>query len=233
MLNIFQAVLIWTLQAILTILGVLIGLIIVPIALLFPDDSLEDETYILNSDGEEYWLRQLPKWAKWYDNSVDGTLGDDNFRWASRDIPFGLKNTSFLGQFWWMVIRNPFNYFKRFILGCDVRNDIVEKVAGQDYVRDDLRSTGWQFLKCGKYYTFYGVWLYPEHKVYTLGFEKVDSWYKYKLKVNTYLNVSKSLVIQLGNKFDLQDNFKAYPSEQEYKYFKGFTFEINPYKDIS
>jgi len=112
-MNILQAIVIWIFQAILTIVGV--------IALLFTDDSLKDKTYLLNPDREEYWLRQLPKWAKWWNNPIDGTLGDDNFRWASRDIPFGLKNTSFLGQFWWMAIRNPFNYFKRFILGCDVR----------------------------------------------------------------------------------------------------------------
>ena len=109
-----------------------------------------------------------------------------------------------------MVFRNPFNYFKRFILACNVRKGIVEKIAGRDYVRDDLRSTGWQFLKCGKgilpYYTFYGVWKWSD---------------------------SHAIVIQLGNKFDLQDNFKAYPSEQEYKYFKGFTTEISFYKDTS
>lgn len=208
MLNILRAIVIWTLQAILTIVGVLIGLIIVPIALLFPDDSLKDGTYILSSDGHEWWLRQLPMWAKLWNNKIDGTLGDDDFRYASRDIPFGLKNTSFLGQYWWMAFRNPFNYFKRFMLACDVREDVVEKVAGQDYVRDDLRSTGWQFLKCGKYYAFYGVWKWK--------------W-----------SDTHAVVIQLGNKFDLQDNFKAYPSDQEYKYFKGFTFEINPYKDIS
>ena len=113
-----------------------------------------------------------------------------------------------LGQYWWMVFRNPFNYFKRFILACDVRKGIVEKIAGRDYVRDDLRSTGWQFLKCGKYYTFYGVWKWR--------------W-----------SGTHAIVIQLGNKFDLQDNFKAYPSEQEYKYLKGFTTEISFCKDIS
>lgn len=45
-----------------------------------------------------------------------------------RDIPFGLKRPSFLGQYWWMAFRNPFNYFKRFILACDVRKDVVERL---------------------------------------------------------------------------------------------------------
>jgi hypothetical protein len=205
--HILKATIIWLLQLLIQVIGVILGLVIIPIALLKPNDGYKSVTY--KSDGEnEWWLRRLPDWARYWDNTIDGTLGDDDYRYASRDIPFGLKNTSFLGQYWWMAFRNPFNYFKRFIIACDVRNDIVEKVAGQGYVRDDLRSTGWQFLKCGKYYTFYGVWKWK--------------W-----------SGTHAVVVQLGNKFDLQDNFKAYPSEQEYKYFKGSTFEINPYKDIS
>lgn len=183
------------------------GIFLVPIFLLFADDSKKDSTY--KSDGvNEWWLRTLPKPALFWDNKIDGTLGDDDFRYASRDIPFGLKNTSFLGQYWWMAFRNPFNYFKRFLLACDVRKNTIEKISGQDYVRDDLDSTGWQFLKCGKFYTFYGVWKWKG-------------------------SATRAVVIQLGNKFDLEDNLKTYPSESEYKYFKGFTFEINLFKDIS
>lgn len=202
-----RAMFLWLFQFIIQLVGVVLGIFLMPIFLLFVDDSKKEFTY--RTDGvNEWWLRTLPGFALFWDNKIDGTLGDDDYRYASRDIPFGLKNTSFLGQYWWMAFRNPFNYFKRFILACDVRKDVVEKIAGQDHVRDDLNSTGWQFLKCGKYYAFYGVWKWK--------------W-----------SDTHAVVIQLGNKFDLQDNFKAYPSDQEYKYFKGFTFEINPYKDIS
>ncbi|UZS00946.1 lysozyme [Pseudomonas phage vB_PsaM_M1] len=206
-MDVLRATFLWLFQFIVQLVGIILGIFLMPIFLLFADDSKKELTY--KTDGtNEWWLRTLPKFALFWDNKIDGTLGDDDYRYASRDIPFGLKNTSFLGQYWWMAFRNPFNYFKRFILACDVRKDIVEKIAGQDYVRDDLNSSGWQFLKCGNYYTFYGVW-------------------KWKL------SDTHAVVIQLGNKFDLQDNFKAYPSDQEYKYFKGFTFEINLYKDIS
>lgn len=210
-MNALRAIVIWLFQFIMQLVGIVIGIFLMPIFLLFADDSKKELTY--RTDGvNEWWLRTLPKFALFWDNKIDGTLGDDDYRYASRDIPFGLKNTSFLGQYWWMTFRNPFNYFKRFILACDVRKDVVEKIAGQDYVRDDLDSTGWQFLKCGKgilpYYTFYGVWKWKGSDTH-------------------------AVVIQLGNKFDLQDNFKAYPAEQEYKYFKGFTTEISFYKDIS
>lgn len=206
-MNVVRAVVIWFFQFITQLVGIIMGIFLMPIFLLFVDDSKKELTY-RTGGVNEWWLRTLPKFALFWDNKIDGTLGDDDYRYASRDIPFGLKNTSFLGQYWWMAFRNPFNYFKRFILACDVRKDIIEKIAGQDYVRDDLNSTGWQFLKCGKFYTFYGVWKWKSSDTH-------------------------AVVIQLGNKFDLQDNLKAYPSDQEYKYFKGFTFEINPYKDIS
>ncbi len=210
-MTIVRAIVIWLFQFITQLLGIILGIFLMPIFLLFVDDSKKELTY--RTDGvNEWWLRTLPKFALFWDNKIDGTLGDDDYRYASRDIPFGLKNTSFLGQYWWMAFRNPFNYFKRFILACDVRRDVVEKIAGQDYVRDDLDSTGWQFLKCGggilPFYTFYGVWKWK--------------W-----------SDTHAVVIQLGNKFDLEDNFKAYPAEQEYKYFKGFTTEISFYKDIS
>lgn len=202
-----RACIIWLFQFVAQLLGIVLGIFLMPLFLLFVDDSRKAVTY--KTDGiNEWWLRTLPKFALFWDNKIDGTLGDDDYRWAERDIPFGWKNTSFLGQCWWMAIRNPFNYFKRFILACDVRKNKVEKIAGQDYVRDDLRSTGWQFLKCGSFYTFYGVWKWK--------------W-----------SDSHTVVIQLGNKFDLQDNLKEYPSYQEYKYFKGFTFELQFWKDIS
>lgn len=190
---------------VLTLWFCLLGVVIVPVALFLVNDSHKNLTY--RSEGtNEWWYRTLPKWAKMWDNKVDGALGDPDFRWASRDIPFGWKNTSYLGQFWWMAIRNPANYLKRFVLSCDVRKNRVEKIAGQDYVRDDLDSTGWQFLKCGKFYTFYGVWKWPK--------------------------TERAVVVQLGNKFDLEDNYKTYLKDQDYKYYKGFTFEINPFKFI-
>jgi hypothetical protein len=205
LINILRSAFLWFFQFLIQLIGILLGIVIIPLALIKPDDTLKSLSY-KNFENLEWWKRTLPSWAKPWDNIVDGTLGDDDFRWAGRDIPFGLKNTSFLGQLWWMAIRNPFNYTKRFILSCDVRKNKIEKLAGQDHVRDDLKSTGWQFLKCGKFYTFYGVFKYPK--------------------------TERALVIQIGNKFDLEDNNKTYSEEQEYKYFKGFTTEVALYKFI-
>jgi hypothetical protein len=205
-MNYIRAGFIWFFQVIVQLIGILLGFVIVPLALLKPDDSQKEATY--QTDGKnEWWFRQLPSWAKWWNNSVDGLLGDTSYRWAGRDIPFGMKNTSFMGQFWWTAVRNPFNYFKRFILSCDVRKNEVVKLHGQDYVRDDFNNTGTQFLKCGHFYMFYGVWRYGKS--------------------------NRALVMQLGNKLKVKDNTTVYTKEQEYKYLAGFTFEINPFKDIS
>jgi hypothetical protein len=204
-MHLIKALFIWIFQLTLNVLGVLFGLVIVPLGIVLADDSKKSSTTIL-SPTDVWWLRTFPKYLRWWDNPVDGTLGDPSFRWASRDIPFGWKNTSFLGQYWWMAIRNPFNYFKRFIISCDVRKNEIVKIGGQDKVRDDLYNTGWQFLRCGRFYAFYYV--------------------------REWGNSKRAVVIQLGNKFDLEDNTKIYPPEQEYKYMKGFTFEINPFKYI-
>ena len=189
---------------------IILGFIVVPFGLLFKDDSKKDLTY--KTDGtNEWWLRTLPSWAKWWNNPIDGFLGDDSYRWASRDIPFGWKNTSFLGMFWWGAIRNPLNYFKRFVISCDVRECSYELLQGQEYVRDDITNQGYQFLKAtrrydGKaYYRIYGVWQYGQS--------------------------SRAFVLEIGNKFD-KSHFSEDYTGREYKAFKGFTFVINPYKEI-
>lgn len=153
----------------------------------------------------------MPSWAKWWGNPIDGFLGDDSYRWASRDIPFGLKNTSFLGMFWWGAIRNPLNYFKRFVISCDVMECSYKLLQGKEYVRDDNANQGYQFLKAtrksdGKaYYRIYGVWQYGQS--------------------------NRAFVLEIGNKFD-KSHFSENYSGREYKAFKGFTFVVNPYKEI-
>ena len=49
--------------------------------------------------------------------------------------------------------------------------------------------------------------------------------------VKRYGNSNRALVIQLGNKIKLEHNTAV--EQDEYDYFKGFTFEVNPFKDIS
>lgn len=150
---------------------------------------------------------RLPKWLLPWDNILDGITGDSRgyYQAYSKDWP------PFLAMWWWTAFRNPANYFKRFIIACDITKTRTTKLAGQSYVRDDLYSTGWQFL------------------VAVDGFEYKNYYQLYVVK--RWFNSSRALVIQLGFKFKLDDELIDY-SDSEYKKFKGFTFEIAPFKFI-
>lgn len=207
----------------------ILGLIVVPLALLFPNDDQKEATYKRNeTTGSEWWIRTLPKWAYLWDNTIDGFLGDDNWRWSDRDIPYGIydkgflvtlirkihptffvKNTDYFGQLLW-ALRNPINQFKRFILTCDVRECTYELLAGQEYVRDDMESQGWHFLKATD--------------------SKGKSYYRYYY-VKAYKNKTKAFTAEFGFKFDRSDFLEDYTG-REYKAYKGFTFLVNPYKEI-
>lgn len=207
----------------------IIGLVVVPIALLFPNESKKIGTYRTNGT-DEWWLKTLPRWASLWDNPIDGFLGDDAYRWAGRDITLGyhdesllarmvrkvfhdftIKNTDYLGQLLW-ALRNPVNNFKRFILTCKVTECEYQLLAGQEFVRDDMKNQGWHFLKAirisdGKvYYRFYYV--------------------------KSYGKSARAFTAEFGFKFDAQDFSAIYTDERKFKAYKGFTFLVNPYKDI-
>lgn len=137
-----------------------------------------------------------------WDNDRDGARGDHRGWYWMEYLPSMPESVKY---WWWLAIRNPANNFKRFILGFDIRTAKIETVYGQDYVRDDFNSTGWQLVKAGNRYHFYLVYRYGQS--------------------------DRALVIELGNKFQVRHNHGVY--ESEHKYFKGFTFEVNLYKDIS
>ena len=152
----------------------------------------------------------LPEWLKWYQNAEDGLMGDDR-GWYWNEYCKSWWPTWFR-MWWWSGIRNPANYLKRNILGVDVREYVITKVAGDDYVRDDLDSTGCQILKAEHVhsdkvkYALYWVWLWP-------------------------FSSTRAIVVQLGPKVKLEHNGVMYADEWDY--LKGVTFEVNPVKDIS
>ena len=144
----------------------------------------------------------------WYwDNDNDGSLGDKR-GWWNENTPFG-DARSFLSQYWWLAVRNPANNFKRYVIGIDMRIHPVVKVKGQDYVRDDLENTGFQILRA----------IGPRVSHYML------YW------VRRWGNSNRAIVVQIGHKIKLSHNTAKY--DKGYKNWKGFTCEINPFKDIS
>ena len=144
----------------------------------------------------------LPKWAWYFDNDRDGARGDHRgWYWMEYipDYPDAFK------YWFWLAIRNPANNFKRYVLGFDIRKETIRTIYGDNYVRDDFESAGFQLVKAGHRYHLYWVKRYSES--------------------------DRALVIELGNKFQVRHNGAVY--ESEHKYFKGFTFEVNFWKDIS
>lgn len=148
----------------------------------------------------------LPHWLLWLQNPEDGLTGDKRgWYWnvKTRGWPDWLK------MWWWSGVRNPWNYFKRITIGCDVRNHSIVKVYGDDYVRDDLVNTGFQILLAKGS----GI---PKPALY---------W------VKRYGQSNRAIVVQLGWKLKLEHNNIQY--EDPLDYYKGLTFEINPFKDVS
>ena len=203
----------WVVMFVLQILGIILGFIVVPLGLLFR--KLDESTYkpFTKFNTNRQWVYEdIPGWLKPWQNIEDGLRGDHRGWWDANC--FSKDSSKVFNMFWWSAVRNPFNYFKRFVLGCDVRNYVITKLAGQDYVRDDFESIGWQVLKATPLYKS-GLKL-PRYSLYT---------------VLRYGSSNRALVIQLGNKIKLSHNSDI--ESDEYDYYKGFTFEINPFKDIS
>ncbi len=153
-------------------------------------------------------LVRLPSWLSLWDNPIDGLVGDTRGYWANKSRNWN----KYLAMWWWAAIRNPANNFKRFKLTCDISTATsIEKLYGQDYVRDDFNSTGWQLLKATtpkrSFYHFYVVYRWGQS--------------------------NRALVLQFGFKFKLGDNSVDYSGENDFRKYKGFTCEINPIKDIS
>lgn len=190
--------------------GIVLGLFIVPVMLLFGRfDESTKKPFSMQNKGR-YWTREVfPKvfWA--WDNKEDSSVGDVRGWWD--DNCFGADAYRPINRFWWMAIRNPFNNFKRLVLGIDIRKYTMSKILGQDYVRDDLQSTGFQLLKATP--NAGGI---PRYMLYY---------------VRKWEGTDRAIVIQLGNKIKLSHNTTE--EMKEIDNWKGFTFEVNPYKDIS
>lgn len=151
------------------------------------------------------WLKALWLW----DNERDGLYGDKRGFYTTQYNPHWSTK---LKCFWWGAIRNPANNFKRFVLGCDIREFSMKTLYGKDFVRDDFDSTGFQLVKAER-----------------VSGKGIDHYHLYWVK--RWGKSNRAIVVELGNKVQARHNGATY--EEESKYFKGFTFEVNPFKDIS
>lgn len=206
LLFILQAILLGVLQT----AGIVLGFLIVPVMLTFGKFDKNSEVPFTDHTSKNKWIREVfPKLFWPWDNVEDSSVGDTRGWWDANC--FGADSRRWINRFWWLAVRNPFNNFKRYIIGCDVRKYTFSLLAGKDKVRDDFENTGWQVVKATP-----KSGVVPRYMFY---------W------VKRYGASNRALVVQIGNKIKVSHNDAVEANEIDY--FKGFTIEINPFKDIS
>lgn len=216
--------------------GIVLGLFIVPIMLIFGKmDSSTAIAFTANNTSRKWVKEVFPKVFWPWDNVEDSSVGDKRGWWDANC--FGADAYKWINRFWWLAVRNPFNNFKRYVIGIDVRDYVIVNLAGQHYVRDDVHSTGWQWLKAESMtnkmprYMLYIVKQYPAFKLLYVSFKRVDKWYRVSVSFGLTEIKNRALVVQIGNKIKMEHNYQK--EEKEIDYWKGFTIECNPFKDIS
>ncbi|GEM_PF-3721121 len=152
---------------------------------------------------------ELPPCLRWLHNPEDHLTGDKRGWYWCEYFPNWVP--AWFKMLWWSGWRNPFNYLKRVVMGVDIRDYTFHKLCGQDYVRDDLRSTGFQIL-------------YAKPKKGGM-VRPMLYW------VRPWGNSTRAIVCQWGWKIKLAHGDAEY--DNEWDYFKGLTFEPQLFKDIS
>lgn len=205
--HVFRAALQWACLLPLRVLLILAGLFVVPIAL--PFRRVQGPPVPFSQAPGDWLLITLPAWAWLWSNDRDGAAGDKR-GWWHLNAPFGLGAYHWLSMFWWLAIRNPANN-ARFspLFGCPV-TECDYRYWGREVVKDKPGLGGWRFLLAthrGTGRRFYG-------------FYWVLEW-----------SATRAVVVQLGFKPEPSDFAEDYSADSS-RQWKGFTFEVNPWKGI-
>ena len=210
MKKIIEALFQWSWLIIARVLGIITGLVVVPVAMPFfvPGVSGSDGRPILN----------LPRWAWLWGNDFDGLLGDKRKWWdvncdalvffgllplLRRLVPIPvLQAGNYLAMWWWAAIRNPANNMRFLDAFSAPIMDSKIGYFGRYTVEDKPGLDGWQF-----------VWAEQEGRRW-YGFYAVHCW-----------STNRALVIRFGFKIK-----PAHAGKQEPR--KGLTFKANLYKSV-
>lgn len=127
-----------TLIAVASLFMFLLGLIVVAGALPFAKAVPGTKKPFTQFPGE-WELVRLPRWALWWDNPVDGMLGDRRGWWDNYCLTnYGTDCRTFYAMWQWAAIRNSSNYWSRITTGVDSYFCNVSLVANGKY---------WQLLR--------------------------------------------------------------------------------------
>jgi len=201
------------LLAILKLLLFVIGIVILPIGLLFREEFPETQKPFTKYPPGNWMMVRVPTWMKWWDNLSDGALGDKRGWWDNwTKDNYGKPCTAFYSMYMWLAFRNPVNYFSRCVAGIDVSTCKISKVFGDDVVTEDPGTKQYQLL------------------------EAVDSnntKYKRFFLCRAYnSNPTKALLVDIGWKIKLEHN-KVTSDSPDSEKFKGIVFTISPWKTLT
>ena len=152
--HIVLAALTWPVWIVIRFAGILSGLVIVPIALLFRNESL-----VTDPARQVYPSRKivhLPKWAWLWDNDAEGMMS-----WMDEwpEMCWNKNPDSFLSMFQWAAIRNPANNM-RFVKGlaCFIPNVTEHTFYGNANVddKDWQNGKGWNFIYAKGAFPYFG-----------------------------------------------------------------------------
>lgn len=189
----------------------LLGLPIVPIALLFR--IVHEETTQAFTQYPGTWkLVTLPRWAWLWSNDRDGAWGDTR-GWWDANAAFKGGCSAFANMFWWLAVRNPANN-TRFLdwFACNVAAPgLVLTYTGDRDVKDHVGMGGLQFVRAqlGDR-RWYGLYFVHEYKRWP----------------------GRGMVIRLGFKIEPSDAEKDWSADPQ-KAWIGMTYRVAPFKDIS
>lgn len=126
----------------------LLGLIVVPLALLFCGPESE----------------HLPRWAWLWDNTETGINGDGDSTWGWRGPEHANgRESAFWWRFQWLALRNPANNWSYFVLGWGTSADTSYKVWGDPCTSNrNPGHPGWLYIEATEgertYPCYYLVW---------------------------------------------------------------------------
>lgn len=195
-----------------TVVVMALGMVTVALALPFRtehDGAIPFSQYPGNG---EWRLVTLPRWAKWWDNIYDGMWGDKRGWWDNNcRETYGKTCKAFKSMYVWAAIRNSANYFKRNVVGVDVSECDIIKLAGQEVVEADKGFPGWQFL----------VALRRDGKLF----------HRFFLEIPWSFKPDRLLLIDIGWKIKMSHNGTS-PEARPQDRFKGSVFTISPWKAL-
>lgn len=153
------AILLWPILFVVRILMTLIGIPLIPLAMLWRTTTPSTRPH----SWDDWKLVNLPKWAWLWDNVRDGAMGDVRGKYWFIQAP-GWATTPFLKMFNWLALRNPVNNFSRWtpILSIDCNGKTIEVLS--QGVRHQFLFLGFPYYHLR--YNFYkDCWFKLGHKL--------------------------------------------------------------------